>query len=332
MLSATNSGLRGYVVLGRSGWGPLLGALTPDQAAEMIFPLARVTSSAGHNKALRDQMVASAGAGQVVNAQGAPDYIPGTSQCSASGVSKNIQLGQIGGQLALTGVNIGALSSPAFAAALGGTAILGAATLGIGAIIGLLPIFLGHHAAAVKKEQNVLCSLIPAVNNYLLVIDQAVRTGKATPQQGIDALNSLVNDFQPQVASIIHGSDPMSAGECNAACAELSKLRAIVARMQSQYQDLIAATPPVPASSGPSMAPPVSSGGGVLTLPVAPTPAQIAAASGAPGFQPSIVGTPVVPGTVPAAPAASAPGTPGTTNYLPIMALIVVALLLTKGF
>ena len=131
--------------------------------------------------------------------------------------------------------------------------------------------------------QSVLCAATPAANNYLQVIDDAVRTGKATPQQGIDALSSLQADFETQVAGIRHGDNPMSQGECNAACVIQSELRAVVLRKQSQYQDLIVAQAP---TSGPSIAPPVTSGS-TMQLPVAATPAQVrAAAASSPGWLP----------------------------------------------
>jgi len=279
-----NRGLRGYVLLGGETWGSqLLGALTPDQAAEQVFPTAQIRRGAGHNQSIWDQIRQSAAGGLIVDAHGAPAYVPGTGACSATGQSSNIKLAQVAGTLALTGVNVAAMTSASVMAAVGGAAVLGAATLGIGAIIGLFPIFFGHHAAAVKKEQSVLCAATPAANNYLQVIDDAVRTGRATPQQGIDALSSLQADFETQVAGIRHGDNPMSQGECNAACVIQSELRAVVLRKQSQYQDLIVAQAP---TSGPSIAPPVTSGS-TMQLPVAATPAQVrAAAASSPGWLP----------------------------------------------
>jgi len=63
----------------------------------------------------------------------------------------------------------------------------------------------------------------------------------------------VVSGFQQAVASIIHGANPMSSGECNAACVILSELRAIVLLKQSQYQDLAAqqSTNPVGAALAP---------------------------------------------------------------------------------
>jgi len=265
--------MRGYVVLaGDPGWG-FLGALTPDQAAEQIVP----STATGWPLMIRQGTVSDIKAGQLLNAQGQPDYVPGTGQCSASGQSSNVKLAQMAGGLALTGVNAAAMASASVMAAVGGAAILGAATLGIGALIGLFPLLFNHHAAAVRKEQSILCSAVPAANNYLQIIEDAVRTGKATPQQGIDALSSLLSDFNAQVAPISQGTTPAQGKSCNAACVTANQLKAIVLYKQSQYQDL-AAQQAQPASSGPSTAAPVTSGS-TMTLPVAATPAQAAAAA-----------------------------------------------------
>jgi hypothetical protein len=289
--------MRGYVVLGGDpGWA-FLGALTPDQAAKTVFPNAPRSPNAGHNMKTYNEIVAAAQAGLVGGS--AASYRPGTGDCSASGQSSNVKLAQMAGGMALTGVNAAAMMSASVMAALGGAAILGAATLGIGALIGLFPLLFSHHAAAVKKEQSILCSAVPAANNYLAIIDQAVNNGQATPQHAIDALSSLLSDFDSQVAPIRHGVDPNDSGECNAACVISTQLKAIVLLKQSQYQDL-AAKQAQPASSGPSSAPPVSSGS-TMTLPVAATPAQAAAAASS------------------------------SSSWLPIAAIVLVGFFLARG-
>ncbi len=219
----------------------MLGALTPDEAAKQVFPNAPRSPNAGHNMETFNQIVASVRGGRMTAGSG--DYVPGTPSCAAAsggGQSGNVKLAQTASGLALTGINIAALTSATVMAAVGGAVVLGAATMGIGALIGLFPMLFGHHAAAVRKEQSVLCSAVPAANNYLEIIDQAVRSGQATPQHGIEALNSLLNGFNSAVASIRHGSDPTVSGECNAACVMATELHAIVLEKSSEYQDLIA--------------------------------------------------------------------------------------------
>jgi hypothetical protein len=296
--------------------GYFLGALTPEQATEEVFPASRVTSSAGHNAAARAQILASAGAGEIMGASGA-DYVPGTSQCSAAAGSGpgNVQLAQTASGLALQGTSIGLVASGTITAA-----ALAPWTMGISAIIGLFPLLFGHHAQAVKKEQSVLCTAVPAANNYLQIIDQAVKSGKATPQQGIDALNSLLSDFESQVSSIRQGSDPTSSGQCNAACIEQTKLHAVVLVMQSEYQDMIsaasvAAPAPVPVTAPPVPASPVvaTTRPNVVTAPGVTTPSSYASFYSPGG----------------AAPAAAAPS---TSSWLPIAAVAIGAFfLMSRG-
>jgi len=296
--------------------GYFLGSLTAEQATEEVFPASRVTSSAGHNAAARAQILASAGAGEIMGASGA-DYVPGTSQCSAAAGSGpgNVQLAQTASGLALQGTSIGLVASGTVAAA-----ALAPWTMGISAIIGLFPLLFGHHAQAVKKEQSVLCTAVPAANNYLQIIDQAVKSGKATPQQGIDALNSLLSDFESQVSSIRHGTDPMSAGECNAACIEQTKLHAVVLVMQSNYQDMIASAAPAPAPvPTPVTAPPAPA-----APPVVATRPNVVAAPGTPTA--SSYASFYTPAG--AAPAAAAPS---TSSWLPIAAVAIGALFLMRS-
>ena len=210
--------------------GIFLGALTPDEAAEKIIPHSATSSFA---QKIRAGIISDVQAGQLLNAQGAAAYIPGTEQCSATGQNANLKLAQTASGLALQGVSIGLVAAGTVTAA-----ALAPFTLGISAIIGLLPMIFGHHAQAVKKEQNVLCAAVPAANNYLQIIHDAVQSGAATPQDGIRALDSLLSDFRSQVSSIIKGSDP-AGSTCNAACVMVASLHGIVLEKQSEYQDLI---------------------------------------------------------------------------------------------
>lgn len=257
-------GMHGYVVLGEDAWFGL-GALTADQAVEQVIP----SSVTGWAAQMRAATVLDVQKGQLVRGgTGGPLYVPGTPDCAAAagtGQSGNVKLAQVGSSLALTGINVAAALSTTVATALG--TALGPATLGISALIGLFPLLFGHHGAAVKKEQSILCAAVPAANNYLQIIDDGVRTGKVSPQQGIDALNSLLSDFQSAVSPIMSGTSPADGKSCNAACTVYAALKAIVIYNQSQYQDLAAQTTPAMTSgSGPTSAAPVSSGS-TLTIP-----------------------------------------------------------------
>ena len=295
-----------------SGW--LLGAIDAATAA------AQVIGSDSHvNASSRSAIQASAGAGVMLDAAGNPAYIPGTVDCAAvsSPGSTDLKLAQTASGLALTGVQIGLTASGAITGA-----ALAPFTMGISAIIGLFPMIFGHHAQAVKQEQDVLCTAVPAANNYLQIIDQAVQSGAASPQDGMSALDSLYSDFQSQVASI--------RNDCNAACVMGMELAAIVAVKKSEYQDLITGaqqtvTPSRPNTTAPqgtaapassyssfySAAPPTTS---------TPTPNIVPAATTTmPSYAPSAISA------VPPVAASPAP------SWLPIAAIGIGAILLLRG-
>lgn len=213
----------------------LLGDITADAAARTVFPNPPASPNAGHNMATFDSIVAAAQSGQM-----SPAYLPGTSDCANVTLGPRAILtkgaGTAGGLL----LKIGAASGNPILLAAGAAATI--------AGIVFSAIF-GHHAKAVARERSILCAAVPAANQTLQVVDEAISAGQFTPQNGIDALNAMLGGFAQQVASIQHGADPTARGECNAACVMLSQLRAIVARKISQYQDLAAAAAVSPASA-----------------------------------------------------------------------------------
>jgi hypothetical protein len=202
-----------------------LSALDPVAAAKQIFPNAPRSSSPGHNMDTFNYIVSAAQDGFTD-----PKLLPAL--CSGGrppGMAKPVVFQTTGG-IAMK------FAPTAFAAGpiVGGIVLAGAAIL---AVFGHI---FGHHAAAVKKEQSVLCAAIPAAQDAMSVIDQAVSSGQVTPDQAIAALDNVVAGFRQAVAPIIHGADPTVSGECNAACVNLSQLRAAVLVKQSQYADLAA--------------------------------------------------------------------------------------------
>lgn len=199
-----------------------LGALTPDQAAEQVLPLAKVGKGAGHNQGIRDGLVSAAQAGYL-NAQ-----LP--AMCAGGrppGMAKPVITNTAGG-IAMSFVPAAFTAGPI----VGGIVLAGAA---IAKVFGMI---FSHHAAAVKKEQSILCAAVPAANDALQVIDHALSSGQVTPEQAMAAIDNVVAGFQQAVAGIIKGSDPTSSGECNAACVWLSALRAVALVKKSQYQDM----------------------------------------------------------------------------------------------
>jgi hypothetical protein len=149
----------------------------------------------------------------------------------------NLQLFQTASGLTLSaagaGIGIATATGAIAAGSLAGSVVPVIGTI-VGTIVGLFAAIFQHHAQAVKKEQSVLCAAVPAANNYLTIIQQAVADGTATPQEGIDALNSLLSDFKSQISSVVNND----SSQCNAGCMWDVALTAIVDYWVGQYQDM----------------------------------------------------------------------------------------------
>lgn len=223
-----------------------LGAITAEQAARQIFPNPPRSPNAGHNMSTFDAIVSAAGSGQM-----SPAYMDASSGCA--GVS-------LGGAKATIVKGLTTAGGLLLKFGAGNPIILGigAAAELAGVVFGLI---FGHHAKAIAKERSILCAAVPAANQTLVAVDQAVADGHFSPQNAIDALQAMLAQFAQAVASIQHGADPTSSGECNAACVMLSQLRAIVLRKVSLYQDMLNA--PTPSASS-SVMQTISGGGSLL--------------------------------------------------------------------
>jgi hypothetical protein len=304
-----------------------MGAMDPSAAA------AQVIGSDSHvNAGSKTAIAAAAAAGHMVGAAGEVAYIPGTVDCTAAqgiptGAQQDLKIAQTATGLALTGVNVGLMAA---GAALG--PVTAGISIAVSSIVGLFSTLINHHAQAVAKEQTVLCSAVPAANNYLAVIAQAVSSGLATPADGISALESLKGDFRSAVGSIYN--------DCNAACVMYMELEAICLVMESQLQDAInaasaaaaapAAAPVLVTAGGPN----VSSPGGVVAPASSYAPFYSQATAPGVPVTPNTVAAPTssVPSFTTAVPAASAAAAPGATgDWLPIAALVIGGFFLLRG-
>jgi hypothetical protein len=112
------------------------------------------------------------------------------------------QIGKAGASTA-GAVTAGLTASGAIAA---GSAVAVAVPV-IGAVVGLITGIIGiisaHHAQAVATQNELLCQLVPAVNNALQTLDAGLSGGSITPAQASSSLSSL----QSQLASGLQ-SDP----------------------------------------------------------------------------------------------------------------------------
>lgn len=264
-------------------------------------------------------IAASGQTGRVVLSGNVRAYVPGTSNCSASGISgaaRDVGLvGQAGG-LALTGaVQTGLITA--------GPATFGI-TVAIAGLVGLFSTLFNHHAQAVKKEQNTLCTAVPAANNYLDIIDQAASSGQVDAQHALAALDSLSGDFHSAVSGIYKS--------CNAACVMQMCLDAAIAAEKQKYQALAqqqqaaaaaqAAAPPQPAApTTPVTAPPAPSSPAVV-----PARPNVVSSVPAPGATTSSSYASFYSGAAPAAPPTSA-----LPSWWPVAAAAVVGFLLVRS-
>jgi len=178
----------------------------------------------------------------------------GVCKGQANGAANDLQLiGQVG-QLSLTSLN--AIGTSASLIARTGSQVASGVASGIakgiaknipiigsiiGGIVGIFSAIVQHHAIAVGVEQNTSCALLPAATNYLSIIKQSVQSQQTTPEQAIQALDSLVNDFyNTALAGGKAGGLDNSGGKfCNALCDYWAGLVAIVTYQKSGYEAMI---------------------------------------------------------------------------------------------
>jgi hypothetical protein len=144
-------------------------------------------------------------------------------------------------QLAKTAAGISLTVGTGIAGALGVSgAILGPIGAAVTGIIGLFTAILQHHAQAQAKEENILCQVVPALNNTLQAIDAAVADGTLTPAGAMATMADTQQEFASAVSSIIKDDQT----HCNAACVWTMCLAALALVRNSQWQQMedIAAT------------------------------------------------------------------------------------------
>lgn len=241
----------------------VLGALTADEAAQTAMPTSAIRSTPGFTQSVYDEILASINAGQITINLG--------SQCGASNSPNDslndLKLASTGSGLALQAVSAAGLAAGPLTAGI---------SIAVASVVAIFSTIFSHHAQAVAKEQAAECALVPAANNYLNIIQQAVASGQQTPAQGIAALQSLQSDFESQISSVMKNT----SSSCNAGCVIYKMLEGIVAYQTSVFQDLAAAQSAQPAvTSGNASTPGVVNSGSTLTLPASTTAAAATAAA-----------------------------------------------------
>lgn len=138
---------------------------------------------------------------QAIAARFLPAYTTATGASNANacaGVSTNSET---------KGLSIGssvagsALSTTGAALSIAGLATTAIPIVGaiVGAITSVVSIIVGHHSAAVKEQDSLLCQVVPATNSLLQQIDQALASGQLTPDQAETQYSSFLSQFMAEL-------------------------------------------------------------------------------------------------------------------------------------
>lgn len=124
--------------------------------------------------------------------------------------------------------------------------VIGWVVAGVGAIISLIGTIFAHHAAAVRRDLNFGCSVIPAVNNAFSVIFKAVQSGQMNPGDAASALPEIYSQYMSAGGASGSASGPSSipgggaaindSPYCNSNCLLSICLYAMVLYWQEQFQ------------------------------------------------------------------------------------------------
>lgn len=193
-----------------------LGSITPDAAAQLAMPQNTISKTAGFTQTVYNDIVQAAATGNFTdfNPSGCAGIKPSGAKiaiAAGSSAAGSLVLKFSGGNPILLGVGAGLLVG--------------------GAIFNAI---FGHHAAAVARDQKIICAVVPAASDSLTAIDQAVQSGTLSPADAMAALDQLLASFKSQVAAIIKND----SSHCNAACVWVKQLTAIVAKKKADYADL----------------------------------------------------------------------------------------------
>lgn len=184
------------------------------------------------------------------------------SACAFPTVSGGVTSGQI--------VGLSGSASSGIIGGLGAAGIIGgAATLGISTAIalsvGAIETIFANHAAAVANENRTICAVAGYFNGAKKQVDNAVRSGQISSDQGVAYLTQVANQAKSGLLSI--------AQKCNAACVYQAVLQAFINFSRTWYDSIapIQIQPQAPAG------PPTYYGtppGGVTTAPGSLPPPQ----------------------------------------------------------
>lgn len=241
-----------------------LGAASTLTAAEALQAAMAMYAGQNFNPKDSQSYLTSAGVARQI-AAGAFDPYAGCSG-GAKPMSLIPTVGGIG--VAIGGATTGILVATHVISAVTG-AVLGAATLGVGALISVVGMIFAHHAQAVQRDMSFICGALPAVNNSIAVIKAALQAGQTTPAAAAAALDEIYSQFMTAGGASGSASGPGNIPDggapinkhpyCNAACELSMVLKAMVLYWQSQF---MAMAPAQAASASPAAAAAASLPGG----------------------------------------------------------------------
>ena len=164
------------------------------------------------------------------------NYSTGQGRCSgqAPGVSPQTLITSIATSAAPK--IFAAIAPVAAAGPIGAAVVIGAAVIGLFASI-----FRPNQYT--KDEIQILCQAVPAANAVLQQVGVEVQSGTITPQQAVQALNTLLSQFTNSVSKLINHTAGNYAQTGDDTEFLLASLTAIVAERSDQYSAMAAAAP-----------------------------------------------------------------------------------------
>lgn len=160
-----------------------------------------------------------------------PDYYKNSpGDCGAPPQLGSLGIVQAGGAVASVGVGAAQLATTLAGTAVKALPVVGAA---IGVFEAAYSLAFGHHAQAVKVEQNTLCNAVPLANQFMDQLDAAYKKGQISSTAVDQNLDALQAKFLALVAAIIKPNpfSPATAKSqhtCNAACVYARALVGII--------------------------------------------------------------------------------------------------------
>jgi hypothetical protein len=198
-----------------------LNPVVTNDDASLIAQIAKsIQAEDRANAAENLQIVAAMKSGKVT-----PDWDV-NARCQKAGKQPGV-----GGMIKETGIKTGVAVGAPVGLTLGigvSSAVAGAATAGVGALLAVGFALIEHHKQAVLREDTFLCDIVPKVNTSIAQIDQAFQSGQITAVEASTAFAQLYALTSQALQAITK--------KCNASCLICARLKAIGMYRTITYQ------------------------------------------------------------------------------------------------